>query len=730
VFYNLLAAVDGNEPSVAGLGLSSSSADYYNILGFRGAAVAAKAPPPEKAAGATGKKDYLRQYSATTQSRLDQFQAIERSMRTLGYSDENIVAIWQVLGAILELGNIEFIDEFSNEGEKGVVQNTQHSVLAARLLGVTEEALVNMLTQRQMTTGRETYVIPLRAKDAENGRAALSKSLYASLFSSIVASINLSTAATPTVQASLDAATAKGGKLNSISVLDIFGFESFVRNEFEQLLINYANEALQSTFNEQVFNQELKLFAEEHITTTLSLDECPSNQPCVDLIYGPGNSIISILQTTSELSNASDDKFAETLHKTLGGINSADIRKFFPTIHPKDRKHMFTVNHFAGRVTYSVGDPGTSVWLTKNHDALPDGLGTLLQSSSVPIVASLAPPAVSSSGATRRPSLSSRKVGASSVATKFTQSMTSLCTALSASNCSFIRCIKPNKEQKAQCFDASYSLDQVRSLGLVQVCEVMKVGLPTRITYGELEQSLGQLVADGRDLFANETPEVFMGSLLHALDIPDEAYELGKTRIFFRAGQLETVDRILSTDFADDKDMIMGRLRAALAMREQAKSLIDGLNRSLLAAGTKFDTNRAQIESLEQSIDTATEQYAILNEACGPMRDAVERVMHLLSTAQLAIQDVEVNAKDLFTSQPENDVRAIKSLIAEAAAQLKVGEDLWKQVDAKSVKVEVRLLFSALSATHVFCNSYQKLSNLFVFIIIVIFAAICRRGPC
>ena len=439
--------------------------------------------------------------------------------------------------------------------------------------------------------------------------------------------------------------------------------------------------------HKQVFQQELKLFEEEHISTSLTIEECPSNQPCVDLIYGPSNSIISILQTTGELANATDDKFAEALHKTLGGLNSPEIRKFFPTIHPKDRKHMFTVNHFAGRVTYSVGGPGTSVWLTKNHDAIPDGMGPLLESSSLRVVASLAPP--STSAAIRRPSLSSRKVSSSTVASKFTMSMTALCSALQLSNCSFIRCIKPNKEQKPRCFNNSYSLDQVRSLGLVQVCEVMKVGLPTRITYGELEQSLGSIVAEGRSLFANETPEVFMGSLLYALDIPDDAYELGKTRIFFRAGQLDTVDRILSTDFEDSISDIMLRLEQALSLREETKAHVDGLQHALIEAGSKFDHNRSQIESLESLIDDATAHSSLLSEACGPMKEAVERVQHALSSAQLAIHDVEANTQDLVSVGGDAAFEPVKALIDEAAAQLRGGDSLWLQIDQNAVDVEV-----------------------------------------
>lgn len=236
--------------------LSSTSPSNYRILGAQ-VRENAEDSAPSKSNQKAQRKDFLRQYSGASVTRLDQFRAIESSMRTLGYTDDDVVSIWRVLGAILELGNLQFSAEFTSDGEGSSIANPEVAEHAANLLGVTVSSLVDMLTMRQMKTGRETYSIPVRAKDAENGRAALCKALYSSLFASIVAAINQSIAATPSVQRSVDAAVTAGGKVNSISVLDIFGFESFERNEFEQLLINYANEALQNTFNMQVSREWL-----------------------------------------------------------------------------------------------------------------------------------------------------------------------------------------------------------------------------------------------------------------------------------------------------------------------------------------------------------------------------------------------------------------------------------------------------------------------------------------
>ncbi|CAE7491146.1 unnamed protein product, partial [Symbiodinium microadriaticum] len=179
-----------------------------------------------------------------------------------------------------------------------------------------------------------------------------------------------------------------------------------------------------------------------------------------------------------------------------------------------------------------------------------------------------------------------------------------------------------------------------------------------------------------------------MGSLLCALGIPDDAYELGKTRIFFRAGQLDTVDRILSTDFEDAKADILLKLQQALSVREQTKAHVDGLSRALVEAGSKFDSNRSQIEAMESLIDEATALAAKLAEACVPMKDAVDRVQHSLSSAQLAVHDVEVNAQDLLSAGGAQAFQPVKDIIDQAATHLRGADELWKQIDKKAVAVE------------------------------------------
>lgn len=143
-------------------------------------------------------------------------------------SEGNILSIWNTLAAILEIGNIIFTDEETPQGTVAKVENFEQCRLSAQLLNVTPESLQATLTERVMTARGESYTISLNSKDALNARNAICKAMYSAVFSSLVDVINVALAEN---MSSMDSS-----QYNSIGVLDIFGFESFQHNEFEQVV--------------------------------------------------------------------------------------------------------------------------------------------------------------------------------------------------------------------------------------------------------------------------------------------------------------------------------------------------------------------------------------------------------------------------------------------------------------------------------------------------------------
>jgi myosin heavy subunit len=452
---------------------------------------------------------------------------------------------------------------------------------------------------------------------------------------------------------------------------------------------------LQNTFNEKVFQNELRLFQEENIKTNLTIEECPSNHACVGLIYArSGPSIVGTLHATAELANSSDEIFCENLHKVFGGSQlDSDAMRFFSVVHPKDRKTLFTVRHFAGEVTYSVGEKGNHLWLNKNHDKIPDDMPAVLSASSNALVASLS----GAAPATRKGSVVAAGVGAfarkASVSDRFITSMSELCETLSISQCSFIRCIKPNAAAKPNEFDKDFVVNQIRALGLVQVCEVMKVGLPTRISFAELRDtpSLAVVMTEAKKLFAGEPDEVLITAVLWALGVPDESYEMGITRVFFRAGQLNALERILTTNFSSDINAIKGRLADAHRVRVGAKGIVDNLHDQLKGLDDGFASNRAQIAALEDLLQ------AVLDTDVweGGSRSEVSNVSNVLSLAQASIHDVEVNAKDL-AAKGADVYDPVSSIIENAKGHLNNAEVWWHEIDEKCGIVDAFVVANAV----------------------------------
>jgi myosin heavy subunit len=162
-------------------------------------------------------------------------------MKEFGLSDEALEAIWRLLGAILELGNIQFedVDQPTGPAAQLTDQSQSHVLLAAQLFDLPVDQLVAVLLTREMKTTRETFTIPLKARESFQGRNAFLKTVYSNLFTVIMNAINR----TLSSEKQMNSLSEKEDKeeenektgVNTISVLDIFGFESFERNDFEQV---------------------------------------------------------------------------------------------------------------------------------------------------------------------------------------------------------------------------------------------------------------------------------------------------------------------------------------------------------------------------------------------------------------------------------------------------------------------------------------------------------------
>lgn len=441
-------------------------------------------------------------------------QSVTLALQTIGMTSQQIAELWRLLGGLLYLGNIVIEERDSPEGPIAMIHTNHEAVIrCAKLLGVSVEQVRDVLTLREVIARGEKFQVPLTLREAGFTRDATAKAIYEAAFAYIVRQINVS------LSSSLQGADPNAVN-NFIGVLDIFGFESFAKNGFEQLLINFANEALQNTFNRQIFEKEVALFEEQKID--FALGDCPSNKLCVDLISLKNESIFSTLDAISRQPQPSDERFCEELHKLFLKKNA-----FFGQVHRKDMKVNFVIQHYAGEVRYSVaqGEDKENSWIIKNNDSTPDALEHLYAESSNSILHSfaLSTPSSTSSAAPRTQGGAKRRTSVMmkpTIVATFSRSMDDLNTLLDATLCHFIRCIKPNAFMQVNNFDRKYVIEQVRSLGILSACAILQVSLPTRIPYQELKQAFSSMVQRVQSLFPVQNDVLLISSLFRAYGIP------------------------------------------------------------------------------------------------------------------------------------------------------------------------------------------------------------------
>ncbi|GMI30161.1 hypothetical protein TeGR_g7112 [Tetraparma gracilis] len=380
-----------------------------------------------------------------------------RAMNDLEFKDETQSDIFAGLAGILNLGNISY-DELSNTSGEDQVQiaNKDYLLQACSHLGLDKTDVDKALCFRRMETREGVIQIPLNVKQAQDLRDAMAKEIYRLIFDFLVRRVNETIFNGP------------GESGLSIGVLDIFGFELFEVNSFEQLCINYANEKLQYFFNAVIFEGEMQMYRAEGIDCEQITFQ--DNQPCLDLIEAKGG-ILSKLDEELVVPNGSDAKFVQKLH------SSFDKHTFYRT--SLKNKQDFVVKHFAGEVTYRSDD-----FMEKNRDSLAEPLTEALEKSTVKLVRELFEFSKNDTGHTGSggsPSKGSLKKP--TIGKKFKSNLDTLMEALNSTAPHFIRCVKSNSKQAPKVFESPLCLRQLKYAGLFEAIRIRKSGYAYRFNH-------------------------------------------------------------------------------------------------------------------------------------------------------------------------------------------------------------------------------------------------------
>eukprot|EP00004_Rigifila_ramosa_P020691 TRINITY_DN5403_c0_g1_i2.p1 TRINITY_DN5403_c0_g1~~TRINITY_DN5403_c0_g1_i2.p1 ORF type:complete len:1321 (-),score=360.16 TRINITY_DN5403_c0_g1_i2:49-3759(-) len=467
------------------------------------------------------------------------FQRVRKAMAIIGLDEAAQKSIFRILAAILHLGNVEFTQ--SKRSDAAVMKEVGALETAAELLGCSASVFQDRLLTRTMKSRNEVISTPLNPLQAAYARDALAKSIYSKLFDFIVSRVCVS------LKGEAD------DQLYFIGVLDIYGFEYFQTNSFEQLCINYANEKLQQHFNQQIFAQEQDIYEKEGIV--YHKIDYADNQGCLDLIEKKGTGILSILDEEGKLPKGSNQAFTQKVHAAHPKNAYLKVPRLSKT-QTLNKDEAFVVRHFAGEVCYNT----TTGFLDKNNDALLEDLVQLIDSSNSELVRSLFAEDIEA-----LKDQEGRKKKPTTVSSKFIKQLESLMVRLNLTASHFIRCIKPNTQQVSSKFEGVNVLEQLRCSGMMEALRLMHTGFPTRCPYDDLYDRY-------KDMMPPQIAELdsnsFCEALLMALDIPKKDYQMGITKIFFRAGKLAFLDDLRSSDYKELAPKIAEKVRKWLMKKK------------------------------------------------------------------------------------------------------------------------------------------------------------------
>ncbi|XP_013862815.1 unconventional myosin-If [Austrofundulus limnaeus] len=469
IYYQLIEGASAQQKE----GLGIMTPDYYYYLNQSGT---------YKVDGTNDSKD---------------FQETMEAMQVIGIPGDIQAQVLQITAGILHLGNISFIET----GNYGQVESTDLLAFPAYLLGIDPSRLQDKLTSRKMDSkwgGKsESINVTLNQEQATYTRDALAKALYARLFDYLVEAINK--------------AIQKPHEEFSIGVLDIYGFEIFQRNGFEQFCINFVNEKLQQIFIELTLKAEQEEYVQEGIKWTPI--EYFNNKIVCDLIENkvspPG--VMSVL-----------DDVCATMHAKGEGADGTLLQKLQAAVgtheHFNSWNSGFVIHHYAGKVSYDING-----FCERNRDVLFPDLIELMQSSEFDFIRSLFPE-----------NLNTDKKGRPTTASsKIKRQANELVNTLMKCTPHYIRCIKPNETKRPKDWEESRVKHQVEYLGLRENIRVRRAGFAYRRLFNKFLMRYAILTPETWPCWRGPEQQGVL-HLLRSVNMDNDQYQMGRTKVFVK----------------------------------------------------------------------------------------------------------------------------------------------------------------------------------------------------
>ncbi|TIB08807.1 hypothetical protein E3P89_02926 [Wallemia ichthyophaga] len=541
--------------------------------------------------GSADEYNYLNQGQCSRLPGVDDafnFDITRRAMTSLGIDNSTQKQIFRLLAALLHLGNIE-IKQTSSTRQDASVSITDSSLLhAAELLGISAIAFQKGLMHKTIGVGRiraesEKIVTSLNKDQATTARDSLGRHIYTRLFDWLVIKLN------STLLSKESGASDSARQF--VGVLDIYGFEHFHKNSFEQFCINYANEKLQQEF----YNHTFKLSQEEYDREGLKVAyiNYPDNQPCIEMIESRVG-LLALLDEQCRLPAGTDAGLRTKMDEMLRSPYKKAL--FSGSKSNSLGAGAFTVAHYAQDVTYDVDG-----FLEKNRDSVPEEHKNLLneaqnsfvkevctadltpttppsivstptQPLKTPLQAVHSPPSRSSvdelssafskghirSPSTIPPSWPPASPGSPSLSAPtlrkqptlggtFKMSLNNLMTTINDTDTHYIRCIKPaNQENASWSFDNQKVLSQLRASGVLETIRISRAGYPSKMTFDKFVEKYDILISQRETKLKSNNDRKASFKILEGTITNKTLYAIGRTKVFMRVGVLAHLDKLRS----------------------------------------------------------------------------------------------------------------------------------------------------------------------------------------
>ena len=483
-------------------------------------------------------------------SDVDDFKVTMDCMAAIGLDARLQRTMLELVAAVLHLGNVGFVD--AGEGGSAVDPGTQNDLaLAAKFLRLGVDEMCRTFCSKQITTRKdETLVKPNDAEEASDKRDTLAKTVYSCVFNWLVRRLNLTIAADKC--------------WGFMGVLDIYGFEAFEHNSFEQLLINFANETLQNQFNRHIFEMEQEDYDREGIDWSyVSFND---NQPCLALLDSryyrePGATVdgpvapsatggkavapclFNILDDVKSVGggpNNADARFLSALHMTFAGKTDAFVK---PRLHSDV---CFGVKHYAGTVLYQVDG-----FVERNVENLHQNVRALALSCTDELIRDdifLDIKNLEERSRTRKKGGGAggggHKSGGSrlreaSLSSQFRTSLATLVETLDLTTPRYVRCIKPNHDKLAGYFHTHEVLRQLKYAGMMEAIRIRQQGYALRETHSVMYKQFARLVPGCKSL-----PDL-IEKLSKMLSVDEREWQMGVSKVFMRKSMADKLNRLL-----------------------------------------------------------------------------------------------------------------------------------------------------------------------------------------